>query len=164
MELNGILQNLTLKFDIFNMEIKKLSESDLADFHKLIEIFTEVFEVEQPVPHKNHLAAILSNKYFNAFVVRINEKVVGGLTLYRLENYFDEKSIGYIYDVAITPEFQQRGLGKKLISEVCSYCRNNNFKEIFVQAEGTDYSAVGFYKKTGVSEEIKANHFVYKFK
>lgn len=73
------------------------------------------------------------------FVVRLNNRVVGGLTVYVLHRYFNTKPIAYIYDVGIKPEFQGQGLGKDLMAEVCKFCKENGFEDAYVEAEGDGY-------------------------
>jgi aminoglycoside 3-N-acetyltransferase I len=145
------------------MEIKKLDKNEISDFRTLIEIFKEVFENEEQIPDNEHLCRLLSNPDFIVFVVKLNEKVVGGLTIYILHRYFSIKSIAYIYDVGISPNYQEQGLGKALISDVCNFCKQNNFEDAYVEAESEDIDAVNFYRKTKFSNEMSAIHFTYTF-
>ena len=145
------------------MEIKKLDATDFEDFDALIQIFYLVFEHEGPVPNKKYLIKLLTNPNFIVFVVKINGQVVGGLTVFVLFLYYQLNPSAYLYDVGIRPEFQRQGLGKKLIAEVCKYCKENNFNDAFVQAEITDEEAISFYRKTNFSHEITAKHFTYSF-
>jgi aminoglycoside 3-N-acetyltransferase I len=98
-----------------------------------------------------------------AFVVKVNNKVVGGLTIYVLHGYYGTKPIAYIYDVGIAPEFQGKGFGKALIAQVCDFCKTNGFEDAYVEAERDDIGAVNFYRKTKFSNEINAIHFTYSF-
>ena len=145
------------------MEICKLNHNEVADFKSLVEIFKEVFENEESISNNEHLGKLLSNPDFKVFVVRKNNKVVGGLTIYVLHRYYGNKPVAYIYDVGVTPEFQGQGLGKALIEEVCKYCQNNGFEDAYVEAERDDIDAINFYKKTKFSSEIDAIHFTYAF-
>lgn len=143
------------------MEIKKLDKSEVSDFRNLIEIFKDVFENNEQIPDNEHLGMLLSNPDFMVFVITINSKVVGGLTIYVLHRYFSVKPIAYIYDVGVTPNHQGQGLGKALMAEVCQYCKQNNFEDAYVEAETEDIDAVNFYRKTKFSNEMSATHFTY---
>ncbi len=145
------------------MEIKKLDKNDMADFSNLIEIFKTVFESEEQIADTAHLGRLLSNPDFMVFVVKLNEKVVGGLTIYVLHRYFSVKPIAYIYDVGITPSYQGQGLGKALMAEVCRFLKQNDFEDAYVEAESDDIDAVNFYKKTKFSHQMNAIHFTYTF-
>lgn len=145
------------------MVIKKLDHNEVPDFRSLVEIFKAVFENEEQIPGNEHLGRLLSNPDFIVFVVKLNNRVVGGLTLFVLHSYYGTKPMAYMYDVGISPEFQGRGLGKALIAEVCGYCRDNGFEDAYVEAESDDIDAVNFYRKTKFSSEMNAIHFTYTF-
>ena len=150
-------------FIIKTMEIKRLKTDEIADFKKLIEIFREVFKNSAGIPGDQHLSKVLSNPDFMVFVVRINGEVVGGLTIYILHQYYSIKPLAYIYDVGIAPDFQGKGFGKALITEVCSLCREQGFEDVYVEAENDDMDAISFYRKTKFSNEMMAIHFTYSF-
>jgi aminoglycoside 3-N-acetyltransferase I len=145
------------------MEIKKLDSNETSDFRRLIEIFNEVFENPDEIPSDGHLNTLLSNRDFMVFVVKVNNTVVGGLTIYVLHRYYGTKPMAYIYDVGMAPDFQGKGLGKALITEVCDFCRKNGFEDAYVEAESDDIDAVNFYRKTKFSLEMNAIHFTYSF-
>lgn len=146
------------------MEVKKLNHNEVSDFRALIGIFKDVFENDEPISNDEHLSQLLSNPYFLAFVLRQNNEVVGGLTIYILQRYYGTKPIAYIYDVGISPKWQGQGFGKYLIAEVCQYCKVNGFEDAYVQAETDDIDAVNFYRKTKFDSEMNAIQFTYSFK
>lgn len=144
-------------------EIQKLNRNEVEDFRDLVKIFKDVFENEEQISEKKQLAKVLSNPDFMVFVVKQNDKIVGGLTIYILQRYYGTKPVAYIYDVGVSPDFQGKGLGRSLIAEVCQYCKDNGFEDAYVEAESHDVDAVNFYKKTKFSSEINAIHFTYTF-
>jgi aminoglycoside 3-N-acetyltransferase I len=146
------------------MEIKKLKSSEIADFKALIDVLLRVFESPDEMPDDQYLKELLSNRDFMAFVVKINDKVVGGLTVYVLPRYVGSQPIAYIYDVGMDPDFQRKGFGQALLREVCQFCKINGFEYAYVEAESDDTEAVNFYRKTGANHELKAIHFTYLFK
>jgi aminoglycoside 3-N-acetyltransferase I len=145
------------------MEIKKLDIQEISEFQDLINIFKDVFDNDRPMPNSIYLRKLLLNNDFMAFVVKVENKVIGGLTIYVLHSYYAEKPIAYIYDVGITPSHQGQGLGELLISEVCRYCKANGFEDAYVEAEADDVKAISFYRKTKYSNEMNATHFTYAF-
>lgn len=145
------------------MEIKKLNHNEVSDLRNLVEIFKNVFENEEQISDNEQLGKLLSNPDFLVFIIRKNNRVVGGLTIYILHRYYGTKPIAYIYDVGITPEFQGQGLGKTLIAEACKYCKDNGFEDAYVQAESDDIDAVSFYRRTKFSSEMNAIQFTYTF-
>jgi aminoglycoside 3-N-acetyltransferase I len=90
------------------------------------------------------------------------QKIIAGLTVYVLDLYYSEKPLAYIYDLAVLPEYQRIGVGKKLVGFTNEYCRQKGFEEVFVQADKADIHALDFYRSTGPTNEEPVIHFYYK--
>lgn len=144
-----------------NAEIKQLTKHDLADFQQLIVLFMEVFEHEDnTIPGPPYLKRLLERADFIVFVAKIEGIVVGGLTAYELRKYYSEISEIFIYDIAVQPRFQRKGLGKRLLSALKDHGGTTNVNDIFVAADQDDQQAVDFYHTTGGKAE-KVLHFNY---
>ncbi len=144
------------------IQLKTLSPKDVVDFVQLIQIFEDVFELDDlEIPPNSHLENLLSQSNFLVLVATTKGKVVGGLTVHLLSSYYSLKPTAYIYDVGIKPAYQRKGIGKRLITYLTQYCKNNGFKEAYVEAETDDQQAVNFYRKTQASSEMEATHFTY---
>jgi aminoglycoside 3-N-acetyltransferase I len=139
--------------------IHRLGPNDLTLFKKLIALFHKVFETENPATaDESHLKSLLAKPEFIVFVALHENEVVGGLTACELQMYASNHSEAYIYDIAIQPEFQRKGCGKKLLSAFSDYCQQNGIKEFFVEAHESDEHAVNFYRSSGGKPE-KVVHF-----
>lgn len=144
------------------MKYKKLSKIDLASFKDLLNVFIDVFEMKNfNMPNDIYLKRLLLKEDFLVFVVLDKDKIIGGLTAYLLQQCYNEKPLVYIYDLAIMTKYQRQGIGKKLIDSIVQYSKDNEFDELFVQAEVIDDYAVEFYKSTGGNPEIVVS-FSYK--
>jgi len=144
------------------VDIKMLKADDLDNFIKLVELFTEVFETPDFVmPDRAHLQTTLTNKDFYAVVAMVNGSMAGGMSVYRLNQYYSTKPLAYIYDLAVLPVFQRKGIGKKLIEYLKTYCSEHGFAEIFVQADRVDDYALDFYRSTGITAEEDVLHYYY---
>jgi aminoglycoside 3-N-acetyltransferase I len=144
------------------IKIKRLQKEDINGFLDLVELFSNVFEMEQfSMPNRNHLQTLLDREDFLVFVVILGDKVIGGLTSYVLQQYYSEKPIAYLYDLTIDIEYQRQGIGKQLIREVHSFFKEQGFEELFVQAEKVDQYAIDFYRKTNPSQEDQVLQFSY---
>src|SRR5690554_7902521 len=119
--------------------IKKLDKENLDKFIALIQVFEDVFEMKSLiVPNEKYLHELLNNNSFYVFAAILNDTVIGGLTAYKLQQYYSEKPLVYIYDLAVKTEFQRQGIGKKLMSDIINYCKKNGAEEVFVQADAED--------------------------
>lgn len=144
-----------------NIIIKKLSSEDFEKFKVLINLFEDVFEMENfKMPADSHLQKVLSKDNFIVFAAEADGKIVGGLTAYILEQYYAAIPLVYIYDLAVNRTFQRQGIGKMILAELKLYCKGIGVKEVFVQADIADKHAIEFYRTTGgIAEDVI--HFDY---
>lgn len=147
------------------MQIQRLPHSDISNFSELIRLYADVFEMKNfKVPPRDHLQELMSDKNFLVFVAIENNKVVGGLTVYVLQQYYSTKPHAYLYDLGIATEFQRKGIGRKLITALNAYCKTEGIEEVFVQADKVDQHALDFYRSTPVSAESEVVQFSYATK
>jgi len=135
-------------------QIVKLNSCDIKYFTELIRLFEDVFEMKNLVmPSAIHLQKILSEETFLSFVAVHDNKIVGGLTCYILPAYYVTSSSVYVFDLAVLPAFQRKGIGRMLIESVKEYSKNLGYKEVFLQTEVEDQHAIDFYRATEGFEE-----------
>jgi aminoglycoside 3-N-acetyltransferase I len=142
-------------------QIKLLGKKDVLLFQKLIRLFQEVFGMEKLIEvEESYLIRLLEKPDFIAYGVIFGNEIVGGLTAYELTTYYSEDSEIFIYDIAVKPEFQRKGLGKQLLSSLKKYCKQNGISVLFVEVHEEDEHAVNFYHSThGKAERVI--HFNY---
>ncbi len=144
------------------VSIKRLKANEWAKFVKLVKVFEDVFEMENlSIPKVEHLRRLLSRNNFHVFVALLDNKVVGGLTTYMLEQYYSDKPLAYIYDLAVDAKLQRQGIGKRLIAETCKFYKKKGSEVVFVQVDKADKHAIDFYRKTKPSGEDSVVHFSY---
>jgi aminoglycoside 3-N-acetyltransferase I len=147
-----------------DIQISKLSSQNLKDFQDLINVFEAVFEMDDlKVPGEEHLQQLLDKPGFFSLVAKDGAKVVGGLTVYILQRYYSTKQSAYIYDFGVMPQYQRKGIGKKLFAYLVAHCKEHNFEDVYVQAESGDSNAVNFYRQLNFSNELRATQFTYSF-
>ena len=138
---------------------------NVGELNALVSIFEDVFEmVNFNGPNPAHLESLLKKDTFFAIMAKINGEIIGGLTVYLLDQYYSEKPLAYIYDLAVSTKFQRQGIGRKLIAYTHNYCVQKGFEGAFVQAEKADDHAIDFYRLTHPTEEMQVVHFYYNFK
>ncbi|WP_299254351.1 GNAT family N-acetyltransferase [uncultured Cytophaga sp.] len=143
------------------IEIQKLSPYHIDEFIELLDLFEEVFEIKNvQAPSRMYLEGLLEKEDFYVFVAVSEGKIVGGLTAYSLMQYYSETPLVYIYDIAVSKRFQNKGIGKKLILGIKDYCQETDVEEIFVHAIETDEHLLDFYRSTGAQSQ-KVVHFYY---
>lgn len=143
------------------VHIKKLGPGDIDRFAALINVFEEVFDMENLLgPGPGYLENLLKKESFMVYVATFGERVIGGLTAYVLPSYYFQSSEVYIYDLAVDTPFQRKGTGRKLIEAIKTDCKALGLREVFIQADKIDQHAVDFYHATG-GKSADVVHFSY---
>lgn len=110
-----------------DFKIKQLHSPDIEQFKELVEIFVDVFEMDNFIlPDTNYLQEILNRQNFISLVAIFDNKIIGGLTSYVLPSYYCESSQVYIYDLAVNKIFQRKGIGRKLLEGLAECCKNTD--------------------------------------
>lgn len=144
------------------LALQILKSENIKEFVDLILVFEDVFEMKNfNLPSQQHLQKLLNQENFYAVTAKINDQVIGGLTVYVLDQYYAEKPLAYIYDLAVLTRYQRKGIGRKLIAFTNQYFKEQGFEEVFVQADEIDDYALEFYRSTNPTEEEKVRHFYY---
>lgn len=111
-----------------------------------IEVYTESLKIRNDLLRlpigkdifEEDLSIEKENIFFGAFK---NSQIIGTLS------YFEETSYtAHLTAFAITKEFQKKGIGKKLVTNLIQHLRSKNFEKVVVDARE---EAVEFYKKCG---------------
>lgn len=146
-----------------NTEIQILNSGQIEEMKQLLKVFEDVFEIEHfHMPEDVYLQKLLEKDSFFAVVAKGNGQIIGGLTVYLLDQYYAPKRLAYIYDLAVSVEYQRKGIGKQLIAYTNDYCREKGFEEVFVQAEKLDDYALNFYRSTSPTTALEVVHYSYK--
>jgi aminoglycoside 3-N-acetyltransferase I len=144
------------------VEIRILYSNEAERFNELIKVFETAFEMEEfKKPSSEHLQKLLSNENFVVIVALNGNKVIAGLTIYLLCQYYSVKPLAYLYDIAVSNEYQRKGIGKALVKFAKDYCKKNEIDQIFVQADIDDDYAIDFYRLTEPSTEGEFIQFSY---
>lgn len=144
-----------------DIKIEKVNPDEINKFKELIGVFEEVFEMKNfHIPNTNYLQKLLEKSDFFVFVASLHNNVVGGLTSYVMDQYYEESPLVYIFDLAVKAEFQRKGIGKMLIKVHNDYCKAKGIETVMVQADEVDDHAIKFYQNTGGTAE-RVIHFDY---
>jgi aminoglycoside 3-N-acetyltransferase I len=150
---------------LLKTEIKMLNEQTAGKFLELLRVFRQTFDTGKIYfTRHHHLRKLVDDPHFIVLVAMQNERVVGGLTAHVLANYTNPQPAVYLYDLAVHPDHQRQGVGKKLVAALIEYCTAKGYAEIFVQAEADDKEAIRFYRSTPISGQMNATQFFYTIK
>lgn len=143
-----------------SLHIQKLSPADVLQMQELLTVFQVAFEMKRfDTPSTAYLEKLLANPDFLVWIARKDDKVVGGITGYVLHQYYAERPLAYVYDLAVLSDYQRQGIGTQLMSAFRSYGQAAGFEEVFVQADVIDDYALDFYRSTHPTAEESVVHF-----
>lgn len=142
----------------------KLIDAEIEEFKNLLDVFRDVFEWDDH-DHldEEYLLRLLKDANLLVVVAKAGNEVIGGLTAYVLPGYEVTRPSIYIHDLGVKKSFQGQGVGKSLIGHLMDHAKNNNFHDIFVDAENDDNEdVIAFYRKTPFDSEIKVLQYAVK--
>lgn len=119
------------------MKIKRLTEQHIEGVLKIEnECFSHPWSRESLVSELNEPTSV----FFAAFE---GEEVTGYIGMSAV---IDE---GYIFNVAVTEEHRQKGIGSALINELLTYCKKNNFAFVTLEVRESNQKAISLYSHFG---------------
>ena len=133
------------------IRIERLSVSDLERARTLFTLIADVFEMESKVLSCDYLTQLLMRGDFWALAASIDGRTVGGLTAHTLPLTHAEVSEIFIYDIAVMPDYQRRGIGRQLVATLRAHAAAARISLVFVPADNEDTHALDFYQALGGS-------------
>lgn len=145
-----------------DLQIIRLGINDVALAEKLLLLFQEAFQTESVAPPREpYLTKLLANPDFIACVALRENEVVGGVTAYELPMIHAERSELFIYDLAVQPAFQRKGVATRLLETLKEYGRQKGIGQLFVAANEEDAHAINFYLASRGNPE-NVLHFTFQ--
>lgn len=124
---------------------RRLTSKDKELAQRLFSLMSEVLEERQhPLPEA-YLTNLLASEAFWAVAAFSGNEILGGLTAHTLPMTRSESSEIFIYDIAVHPAHQRKGVGKALVARLREYSEH----VVFVPADNEDAHAVDFYRALG---------------
>jgi aminoglycoside 3-N-acetyltransferase I len=128
------------------MEIRRLRGADRDAARSLFTTMAGVFgELSHPLAD-GYLDGLLARDDFWAISAQVDGEVVGGLTAHTLPMTRAERSEVLVYDIAVSPEHQRRGVGRGLVDELRQLVAAEGIDEVFVPVHNDDAHALDFYR------------------
>lgn len=91
------------------------------------------------------------DKKLHIIVYEIEGKVVGFATY-----FYSSPTTGHVELLAIAPDYQSKGLGKKMMEHIQNECMHNNAQYIQLYVYPSNPKAIDFYKHLGFGVKLRA--------
>ena len=146
-----------------NFNLKRLTTDDVELAKQLFRFFQEDDGIARPaVSPDNYLHELLSKDDFHVIVALSDGALIGGLTGYELPMYKRQIREMFLYEIAIKPEYRQKGIGSALIYQLKEICRKKGIEEMYVGTSTPNKAAMALYTATGGVQEPDIAWFVYQ--
>ena len=126
--------------------IERLTADDIEQARELFLLMADVFETDSQPLSGDYLARLLARGDFWAFAAFVDGRIAGGLTAHTLPLTRIEESEVFIYDIAVMPQYQRRGLGRQLVTALRTQAAANGINVVWVPADNEDTHALDFYR------------------
>ncbi|HBN84313.1 MAG TPA: N-acetyltransferase [Clostridiales bacterium] len=91
----------------------------------------------------------LSNPANWIFACIENNKIIGFAYGYELNRLNDMGNMLYIHEVGVLPEYQRQGVGKQILQNIKSLCKQTGICKIFLFTEKSNRTACALYDSAG---------------
>jgi ribosomal protein S18 acetylase RimI-like enzyme len=134
-----------------SIKIRKAQLHDLKPMAKLLE---ELFSIEDDFRvnfdlQYQALTLLFHSKNATLLVAKINNKVVGMLTMQLLISTAMGGSVGLIEDMIVTDEYRGCGVGKTLMNALIEEANHLGYQRLSLGADVRNTPALKFYKPFG---------------
>ena len=131
------------------IRVRRLGPEDRELARATFTLMATVFGEEHPPLSDTYLDQLLQRTEFWAFAATYAGAVIGGITAHTLIMTAFEGSEMFLYDIAVSPAYQRRGVGRELIAALRREATSLGVSTIFVPADDEDTGAIEFYSALG---------------
>lgn len=129
--------------------VKRLGMADVALAQETFRLMAEVFDEGVSELTEGYVSALLGRADFWAMAALRDARPIGGITAHVIPMTRSEAQELFIYDLAVHPAHQRRGVGRLLVETLCREAAAAGVPVAFVPADVEDDHAVAFYQALG---------------
>jgi aminoglycoside 3-N-acetyltransferase I len=134
---------------MLNIHTQRLTAADRAQARAMFLLMAAVFEEPGAPLSDAYLDRLLARADFWAIAAFVDGAIAGGITAHTLWMTRAQSAEILVYDLAVRPELQRRGIGQRLIAALRQAAAREAITNVFVDAENEDTHALDFYRGIG---------------
>jgi aminoglycoside 3-N-acetyltransferase I len=133
------------------MEIKtkRLTLTNKEEAQNLFTTMAEIFGEDCVPLNDRYIEQLLRRDEFWAVAALADDIIVGGIIAHELPMTRSGSSELFIYDIAVRPNYQRTGIGRRLFSVLCEEASKAGIQDAFVSADDDDVHVLDFYRNLG---------------
>lgn len=142
-----------------DVKIRELEEKDLSNgFLESLDSLRKTSSLD-PKKAKEVFRKIKSDPGCIIYVAELDSKIIGATTLLIEQKFIhDGGLVGHIEDVAVRKEYQDRGIGQKLVKALLEYAKKKGCYKIILDCAD---DLVPFYEKIGFKRHSNSMRIDY---
>ncbi|MEL7277269.1 MAG: GNAT family N-acetyltransferase [Pseudomonadota bacterium] len=138
--------------------IRRLGPGDVDPFRQMLTCFAIGFEDEANYvtnpPSDAYIADRLADGGFIPLVAEERGEVIGALCAYVMQKFEQERAEIYVYDLAVLPDHQRKGVATGLFTALKPISREAGAWVIYVQTDHDSEPAIALYTGLGTREDV----------
>ncbi len=131
------------------MKLQRLAAGDRELAREMFRALAETFEEDEHALDDAWIDQLLGRQDFWAIAACANGEVLGGLTAHTLPMTRAAVYEIFIYDIAVKPAHQRKGVGAALVAHLRERAAAMGITNVFVPADNEDAHALDFYRAIG---------------
>jgi aminoglycoside 3-N-acetyltransferase I len=131
------------------LRVRRLGPEDRELARATFALMAAVFGEEHTPLSDAYLDRLLRRDDLWAYAATCDGAVIAGMTAHTLVMTAFEGAEIFLYDIAVSPVHQRRGVGRALIDRLRRDAIGHGVSAIFVPAEDEDAGAIEFYSALG---------------
>lgn len=123
-----------------------------AELHKDNLAYDTLLDLNWPLDERGlkYFTEVIEASSSVLYLADIDGVIVGYLAGGHKDINYRKTKMAEIYSMTVSPKFQSKGIGEKLVDAFKSWARNNGYKKIYVNVYFKNDRGIRFYKKSGL--------------
>lgn len=132
-----------------SVKVKRLGPADREIARETFRMMADVFGEGVGDLADEYIDSLLARADFWAMAALRGDQPIGAITAHVLPMTRSEARELFIYDLAVQPTYQRRGVGRLLVETLCRDAAAAGVTVAFVPADVDDDHAIAFYEAIG---------------
>ncbi|WBL44237.1 GNAT family N-acetyltransferase [Algoriphagus halophytocola] len=131
------------------------------EYLELISVFQQVLGSDKSKMDYRHINHFLKDDNFYFIVAKAKGKIIGGLTVFIINQYLVDKPYAYLKDLAVLEEYRGLEIDSKLVQFAVDDWLSYDFKDVIVHVNKEDTHTLALYRAVLPTSEKETIQFTF---